>query len=255
MLSHLDGDAEPALALFARAKQHRPASRGSDHTCPTRGGPMTSTLPTTDIPVLRDDTGLDVVTGAFSYSGAAIAKALIAGGTQRAHGHGPSRARTRSGRHRGPAPGLRRPDRIGRVVARRHDPLQHLLGAFCPPPGGPRPGRGQLADPVPRRQAAGVQRIVHVSITNPRIESPFPYFRGKALVERALAESEVSYAVLRPAILFGGDGVLINNIAWLLRRVAGVCRRGRRELPRPGHPRGRPGPAVPRRPAPVRTTA
>jgi len=66
---------------------------------------------------------------------------------------------------------------------------------------------------------AGVQRIVHVSITNPSIESPYPYFRGKALVERALAESEVSYAILRPAILFGGNGVLINNIAWLLRHL------------------------------------
>ncbi len=64
-----------------------------------------------------------------------------------------------------------------------------------------------------------MQRIVHVSITNPSLKSPFPYFRGKALVERALAESEVSYAVVRPAILFGGDGVLINNIAWLLRHL------------------------------------
>jgi NADH dehydrogenase len=66
---------------------------------------------------------------------------------------------------------------------------------------------------------AGVQRIVHVSITHPSIDSPYPYFRGKALVERALAESDVSYAILRPAILFGGDGVLINNIAWLLRHL------------------------------------
>jgi NADH dehydrogenase len=66
---------------------------------------------------------------------------------------------------------------------------------------------------------AGVSRIVHVSITNPSIGSALPYFRGKALVERALAESGLSYAVLRPAILFGGDGVLINNIAWLLRRL------------------------------------
>jgi NADH dehydrogenase len=39
------------------------------------------------------------------------------------------------------------------------------------------------------------------------------------LVERALAETGLSYAILRPAIVFGGDGVLINNIAWLLRRV------------------------------------
>ena len=66
---------------------------------------------------------------------------------------------------------------------------------------------------------AGVQRIVHVSITHPSVDSPWPYFRGKALVERALAESEVPYAVLRPAILFGGDGVLLNNIAWLLRHL------------------------------------
>jgi NADH dehydrogenase len=66
---------------------------------------------------------------------------------------------------------------------------------------------------------AGVRRIVHVSITNPSIESPYPYFRGKALVERALAETGVSYAILRPAILFGDDGVLINNIAWLLRHL------------------------------------
>ena len=46
-----------------------------------------------------------------------------------------------------------------------------------------------------------------------------PVLRGKALVERALAETGVSYAILRPAILFGNDGVLVNNIAWLLRRL------------------------------------
>ena len=75
---------------------------------------------------------------------------------------------------------------------------------------------------------AGVERIVHVSITHPSISSPYGYFRGKAHVERALAEVGVTYAVLRPAILFGGDGVLINNIAWLLRHlpVFGVGGRG-----------------------------
>ncbi len=66
---------------------------------------------------------------------------------------------------------------------------------------------------------AGVERIVHVSITHPSISSPYAYFRGKAKVERALAEVGVSFAALRPAILFGGDGVLLNNIAWLLRRL------------------------------------
>src|SRR5262249_34357914 len=67
--------------------------------------------------------------------------------------------------------------------------------------------------------AAGVQRIVHIGITNPTLDSPLTYFRGKALVEHALIESGLSYAILRPAVLFGGDEILINNIAWMLRRL------------------------------------
>ncbi|MBI5865122.1 MAG: NAD(P)H-binding protein [Planctomycetes bacterium] len=76
--------------------------------------------------------------------------------------------------------------------------------------------------------AAGVQRVVHVSITNPSEDSPFEYFRGKARLERALAESGLSHAILRPAVLFGGRDILINNIAWSLRRlpVFGVPGRG-----------------------------
>jgi NADH dehydrogenase len=67
---------------------------------------------------------------------------------------------------------------------------------------------------------AGVQRIVHLSITNPSLESPLPYFRGKALVEYALAQSGVPYSIVRPTWIFGGDrDVLINNIAWILRRM------------------------------------
>lgn len=68
-------------------------------------------------------------------------------------------------------------------------------------------------------RAAGVRRVVHVSITNPREDSPLPYFRGKACLERELQQSGVSWAILRPAVLFGGErDVLINNIAWCLRR-------------------------------------
>ena len=65
---------------------------------------------------------------------------------------------------------------------------------------------------------AGVRRIVHVSITNASVESPLPYFRGKALVERALRETGVSHAILRPTIIFGREDILLNNIAWALRR-------------------------------------
>ena len=67
---------------------------------------------------------------------------------------------------------------------------------------------------------AGVQRIVHLSITNPSLESPLPYFRGKALVEYALAQSGVPYSIVRPTWIFGGErDVLANNIAWILRRM------------------------------------
>jgi uncharacterized protein YbjT (DUF2867 family) len=66
---------------------------------------------------------------------------------------------------------------------------------------------------------SGVHRIVHVSITNPDENSPFEYFRGKGRLERALKESGVSYAIVRPAVLFGGHDILINNIAWMLRHL------------------------------------
>jgi NADH dehydrogenase len=68
-------------------------------------------------------------------------------------------------------------------------------------------------------RAAGVPRVVHVSITNPSEDSPFEYFRDKAVLERELRESGLSYAILRPAVLFGGEGILINNIAWALRHL------------------------------------
>jgi uncharacterized protein YbjT (DUF2867 family) len=162
--------------------------------------------------------GFDVVTGAFSYSGAAIARELRATGR---------RVRTLTG-HPARAP--------------RDTPIEVRRLDFGDPAGLAESLReaGTLYNTYwvrfPRRQVdhaaavansrvlfraageAGVQRIVHISITHPSMTSRYPYFRGKAEVERALAESGISHAVLRPAVLFGGDGVLINNIAWLLRR-------------------------------------
>lgn len=65
---------------------------------------------------------------------------------------------------------------------------------------------------------AGVQRLVHVSITNPSANSSLPYFRGKALVEEAIRDSGLSYAIVRPALVFGEGDILLNNVAWALRR-------------------------------------
>jgi uncharacterized protein YbjT (DUF2867 family) len=67
-------------------------------------------------------------------------------------------------------------------------------------------------------RAAGVRRVVHVSITNAALDSALPYFRGKALVERSLKTTGLSHAILKPAIIFGREDILLNNIAWLLRR-------------------------------------
>ena len=65
---------------------------------------------------------------------------------------------------------------------------------------------------------ARVGRVVHVSITNPSKDSHLEYFSGKAELEQALVESGLSHAILRPTVLFGKEDILINNIAWLLRR-------------------------------------
>ncbi len=70
---------------------------------------------------------------------------------------------------------------------------------------------------------AGIRRVVHISITNPSENSELEYFRSKARIERLLADSGLSYSILRPAVLFGDEGILINNIAWLLRRFPAFC--------------------------------
>jgi nucleoside-diphosphate-sugar epimerase len=180
---------------------------------------MTTTLPTAKRDASTGDTGLDVVTGAFSYSGRAIARSLRENGRQvrTITGH-PSRS---TGDGTIEVRPLNFDDQLGLVESLRgattlyntywvrfaHKQIDHDRAVV---------NSRSLFQAAKR---AGIQRIVHVSITNPSIESPYPYFWGKALVERALAESEVSFAVVRPAILFGGNGVLINNIAWLLRHL------------------------------------
>jgi len=65
---------------------------------------------------------------------------------------------------------------------------------------------------------AGVRRVVQISVSNPSLTSPYAYFRGKAQLEKALTESGLSYAIIRPTVIYGPEDILINNIAWLLRR-------------------------------------
>lgn len=76
---------------------------------------------------------------------------------------------------------------------------------------------------------AGVPRIVHLSVTNASVTSRLPYFRGKGLVEDAIVRSGLSYAIIRPTLIFGPEDILLNNIAWLLRRLPlfGIAGSGR----------------------------
>ena len=68
-------------------------------------------------------------------------------------------------------------------------------------------------------EAAGIEKFVHVSVSNPSRDAPFPYYRGKAVLEKLIAQSRLSHAIIRPTLVYGGEQeILVNNIAWLLRR-------------------------------------
>ncbi len=160
---------------------------------------------------------LSVVTGAFSYTGKYIAQRLLSMG---------GKVRTLTGRSASDNPfgnqvvaypfSFDNPDRL----------IDNLKGAktlyntywvrFA---------RGKATFDkiiensktlIAAAEEAGIRRIVHSSITNPSEEAPFPYFRGKALVEKAIMDSRLTYAIIRPTVIFGMEGILINNIAWLL---------------------------------------
>ncbi|MGH3208617.1 MAG: SDR family oxidoreductase [Trebonia sp.] len=168
----------------------------------------------------------DVVTGAFGYSGAAIARELRAAGHQ---------VRTLTGHPRagsGAGDTDTRPLNFGDPEAIVKD----LAGAqtlYCTYwvrfPHGTSTRESAVANSKTLFDAAaraGVARIVYISILHADIASPYPYFSGKAEVERHLAATGVPYAIARPSILFGSsDGlgsaasVLVNNIAWLLRHL------------------------------------
>ncbi len=158
------------------------------------------------------------VTGAFSYSGKYIARRLLARGEQviTLTGH-PDRPDPFDGQVQafpldfGDVDGLTRSlsgvDTLYNTYWVRFDrgPVTHQKGVV------------NTRTLIRAAVEAGVRRIVHVSITNPSADSLLPYFAGKALNEQVVIESGLSYAILRPTVLFGVEDILINNIAWLLR--------------------------------------
>jgi NADH dehydrogenase len=167
------------------------------------------------------DSNLDLVTGAFSYSGSHIADRLLASGRRvrtltfhpdRPH---PLQKQVQAFRYRfnDPAALTRALEGVTTLYNTYWVRFNHGSSTFARAIANSR----MLFDAARR---AGVARIVHLSIANAAIDSPLPYYRGKALVERALDEVGLPYSVVRPTWIFGGEhGILANNIAWILRRM------------------------------------
>jgi NADH dehydrogenase len=165
------------------------------------------------------DAEFDVVTGAFGYIGRYIARRLIAAGRT---------ILTLTGHPERPNP-LGAPVRVApfnfdepAALAASLAGASMLYNTYWV-----RFVRGQTTFDravantralVAAAKQARVRRIVHISITNPAAESALPYFRGKAQVEELIAASGLSYAIVRPTVVFGDEDILVNNIAWLLRR-------------------------------------
>jgi uncharacterized protein YbjT (DUF2867 family) len=174
---------------------------------------------------VTDDRQLDIITGAFSYTGREIARQLIP------RGHD-VKTLTRRGPNESPFG-----DRVQTLPFNFDDPsglAASLEGAhtlyntywvrFAH-------GDVEFSDAVQNTKAlidaagaAGVKRFVHVSITKPTGDPSLPYFRSKALLEEALIDSGLSYGIVRPTVIFGRGDVFINNVAWILRHfpVMGV---------------------------------
>jgi NADH dehydrogenase len=163
----------------------------------------------------------DLVTGAFSYSGSRIAELLLESGRavktlsshlDRQH---PLQGRVQASPYRFDDPC---------ALAQSLEGVTTLYNTYWVRF---ERGRTTFAAAVANSRAlfeaarrAGVARIVHLSIAHPSLDSPLPYYRGKALVEEALTAGNVPYAIVRPTLIFGGGrDVLVNNIAWILRHA------------------------------------
>ncbi len=164
--------------------------------------------------------GFDVVTGAFSFTGRFIARRLLAEGR-------PIRTLTnhpqRPGAEEIPvevAP-LQFINRAALVESLRGaDVLYNTYWIRFPH------GATYFGDAVANTQTlmsaaaeAGVRRVVHISVSNPSTNSPLAYYAGKAHAEAVVRDSGLQWAIVRPTLIFGAGDILINNIAWLLRRM------------------------------------
>jgi NADH dehydrogenase len=164
--------------------------------------------------------GFDVVTGAFSFTGRAIAQRLLS--EER-------RVRTLTNHPNRPGSEEIKVDVAPLQFADRASLVDSLRGAdtlyntywvrF-------RHGNLSFGDAIANTRIlvgaaaeAGVRKIVHISVSNPSIDSHLDYYAGKARTEEIVRTSGLRWAIVRPTLVFGAGDILINNIAWLLRRL------------------------------------
>ena len=174
--------------------------------------------PSSDVPVMAP--GFDVVTGAFSYTGRYIARRLLS--QER-------RVRTLTNHPKRPgaedikvdvAP-LQFTDRAALVESLRGaDVLYNTYWVRF------RHGRMGFGEAISNTRTlvgaaaeAGVRKIVQISVSNPSVDSHLDYYAGKARTEEIVRASGLQWAIVRPTLVFGTEDILINNIAWLLRRM------------------------------------
>src|SRR5438876_1861109 len=173
--------------------------------------------------------GFDVVTGAFSFTGRFIARRLLAEDRRiKSLTNHPRRAGTED--IQADVAPLQFTDRAALVDSLRGaDVLYNTYWVRF------RHGRVRFGDAVANTRIlagaardAGVRKVVHISVSNPSEESELDYYAGKARAEKAVRESGLQWAIVRPTLIFGQGDILINNIAWLLRRlpVFGIPGRG-----------------------------
>lgn len=161
---------------------------------------------------------INVITGAFSYTGKYITRRLLATGKQ---------VRTLTGHPNNPNPfgeqvsihpfNFDKPDELVKSLHGATTLYNTYWIRFSHGSTTFDKAVENTKTLIAAAQEAGVRRIVHVSITNPTETSPLPYFKGKAMLEQTILNSSLSYAIIRPTVIFGSEDILINNIAWLLR--------------------------------------
>lgn len=162
---------------------------------------------------------LDAVTGAFSYTGGFIARRLLAAGRRvRTLTNHPHRPGALSDVDVAP---LQFTDRERLVASLRGVDILYNTYWVRFPHGGV--GFGDAVANTRKLLGAavhaGVSKVVHISVSNPSADSHLDYYAGKARTETLVQESGLRWAIVRPTLIFGPGDILVNNIAWLLRRM------------------------------------